>query len=52
MSLGQHLARKGYAISSTFDLNKFMTLRAAEHWVMQQGVRRSLDPLFDVDDEE
>ena len=52
MSLGQNLASKGYAISSMFDLNKFMTQRAAEHWVMQQGVRRSLDPLFDVQDEE
>ena len=35
-----------------FDLNKFMTQRAAEHWVMQQRVRSSLDPLFDVQDEE
>ena len=52
MSLGQNLASKGYAISSMFDLNKFMTQRAAEHWVMQQGVRRSLGPLFDVQDEE
>lgn len=46
-TLGQRLAINGYSVSKVFEFNKFMAQRAAEHWVTQQKVRRSLKPLFE-----